>query len=199
MVVKFSFDDGHAKDMKIALLLEQYGFRGTFYIPVHARQLDNNDIVRLHGRGHEIGGHTITHPMDMKLCDDDTLRYELTDGKLFLEEIIGEEVTSFAYPRGRFDDRVKEAVKQAGFKEARTVRVGTTTAPTDMFEIETTIHLYPRKEYGTTALTTYFQQKLEEAKENGYFHLWGHAKEFDELELWHTFEQMLLLTKEALC
>jgi len=53
----------------------------------------------------EVGSHTMTHPYLTKV-DDATLDYELSQSKENLEKLIGEEVTSFAYPYGDFDSRV---------------------------------------------------------------------------------------------
>lgn len=63
--------------------------------------------------GGRIGWHTWSHP-DLTKVDDKQLDYEVSppDG-MYIED--------FAYPHGKFDDRVIEAVKKAGYKRAWSV------------------------------------------------------------------------------
>ena len=73
--------------------------------------------------GFEIGAHTVSHPR-LTLISDDQLEREIVDSKHALEDIIGREVVSFAYPYGDRDERVIEAVKAAGYKYAVSTRLG---------------------------------------------------------------------------
>ncbi len=69
------------------------------------------------------GSHTVTHPWLPDTSDDD-LRREVRDSKHVLEDLLGTEVTSFAYPYGGVDQRVRGAVAEAGYKMAFTARPG---------------------------------------------------------------------------
>ncbi len=64
-----------------------------------------------------IGSHTISHP-SLIHCDDKTLEQEVCGSKSFLEEQIGKEVDLFAYPTGQYDQRVLQAVADAGYRAA---------------------------------------------------------------------------------
>lgn len=206
MRVEFSFDDGYKLDLKIARLLEKYGFRGTFYIPYTNRGyrgkggLTNSEVVRL-SKNHDIGFHTYSHPVDMKLIgDDDHLRHEITAGKNLLEGWIGRPIKSFCYPRGKYNTHVTDLVKEAGFIEARTVDVGKITlAGEDMWRKPTTVHIHPlRREYGDLKWWAFAAMKLVAAwdlKDLGYFHLWGHANELEEYDTWEEFENVLAMIK----
>ncbi len=70
-----------------------------------------------------VGAHTITHPVLTELGAADCYR-EISGSKLACEAIIGESVASFAYPYGDFDDKVREAVRAAGFTFACSARNG---------------------------------------------------------------------------
>src|SRR3990167_8013899 len=121
MVFEISFDDGSIGDLEIARLLSKYKLPGIFYIPID-RELDWYKCREI-AKDFEIGCHSFTHPSDMKLLDDENLRLEVATAKEAMESVFGREIKSFCYPRGRFDDRVVEAVKEAGFEEARTTKV----------------------------------------------------------------------------
>lgn len=66
--------------------------------------------------GGRLGWHTWSHP-DLTKVDDEQLQKEIAppDG-MYMED--------FAYPYGKFDDRVIEAVKKAGYKRAWSVDKG---------------------------------------------------------------------------
>ena len=107
-----SWDDGGKFDGKLADLLLYYGLPGTFFIPSQCN-LELEQILEI-AKNFEIGGHTVSHFQNLKLLDDDFLKAEILDNKIWLEEILGKKVTQFCYPRGRFDDRIIQAVKAAG-------------------------------------------------------------------------------------
>lgn len=213
MVLEFSFDDAHILDLRVAKLLEKYGFRGTFYVPslpmFENQSLTWKEIKNLSERGHIIGGHTVSHPVDIKLLDDEKLDFEIIENMTSVDFFINfngiterrenpQPVTKFCYPRGRFDERVKDVVKKAGYKEARTTRVGCTDLPLDPFEKDTTLHLFPdRKEYDAD-LMTMFKRYLALAleKKNGYLHIWGHSWEINRHNLWDLFEEMLKILRQ---
>ena len=59
-----SWDDGHPLDLRIAELLNEFGLTGTFYIARDylPERLSDAQVAALSKR-HEIGAHTLTHPM----------------------------------------------------------------------------------------------------------------------------------------
>ena len=80
-------------------------------------RLTDEDIAKLHNDGMEIGAHTITHP-DLRMTTDKRLQRELLLPKQLLESITGEPVNGFAYPKGLYDERVRNAVEEAGYHYA---------------------------------------------------------------------------------
>ena len=81
------------------------------------------ELGELHARGHEIGAHTVNHPLLPQLTDGD-LEFEIVNSRDRVREWIGREVRSFAYPNGDHDERVVEAVRRAGFECAVTTESG---------------------------------------------------------------------------
>lgn len=180
-----SWDDGSIYDLKIAILLKKYNLQGTFFIPSNC-ELSDAQIKEL-SRDFELGGHTVTHPTDLKKLSGELLSNELEFNKELLEDISNKEVDYFCYPRGRYNEDTIEALKKAGFKRARTTLVGYIDKQEDLFRIKTSIHVYPdRKEYHRISWVEVANELWEKAlnTENSQFHIWGHSWEIEKLGLW---------------
>jgi len=69
-------------------------------------------------QGHDVGAHTVTHPI-LKAVDDERARNEINQSRDWLMRATGRSPTSFAYPNGRpgvdFDERHRDMVRAAGF------------------------------------------------------------------------------------
>ena len=91
---------------------------------LRARNLLTLDQIReMQKYGVEFGSHTLTHPW-LPSVSDAQLRREVCDSKHRLEDMLGVEVASFAYPFGGVDRRVRSAVADAGYKVAFTTLPG---------------------------------------------------------------------------
>jgi GT2 family glycosyltransferase/peptidoglycan/xylan/chitin deacetylase (PgdA/CDA1 family) len=91
---------------------ERRGFRSR-------RLLTVDQIREMHRHGIRFGSHTLTHPWLPGLSSSDLIR-EVMDSKSRLEDLVGSEVTCFAYPYGGVDRRVRAAVARAGYRVAFT-------------------------------------------------------------------------------
>lgn len=185
-----SWDDGHLMDYKIMELLTKYKLPGTFYIPTNSgltydeiRKYVMADFV-------EIGGHTSNHPADMKLLNAVDLFNEINDNKAFLEDATMQQITKFCYPRGRYDERTIEVLKQVGFTHARTTVVLETAPAENNYRTHTTIHVYQRKEYGDVDWKAKAAQMVEvAARTDGIFHIWGHSWEIERDKNWNKLDK----------
>jgi peptidoglycan/xylan/chitin deacetylase (PgdA/CDA1 family) len=197
--IEFSIDDAHVQDVRVAQMLTYYGMSGMFYVPWANRGFMgegalSNALVAILAKHHDIGFHSYSHPRDMKELTDDAVIFEVSRGRRELEEIIGRPITSFCYPRGKYDERVTAAVKAAGFTEARTVDVGCFRQGFDPFRKPTTVHINPRRvEYRGQSFLEYARTQLALAvnEQNGYFHLWGHGWEIERYNLWEDLDVLL--------
>lgn len=73
------------------------------------------DQVRaLRRAGMGVGSHSQRHPV-LPMAGDETVREELARSKHALENALGEEVRTLAYPVGRFDERARTAAREAGY------------------------------------------------------------------------------------
>ena len=94
------------------------------------RALAADDLV-------EIGAHALTHPQ-LSACARDVQWAEIRGSRQTLEETIGREVVSFAYPYGSVSDYTRETVSlvaNAGFSGACVTVPGAVRPTTDCFEL----------------------------------------------------------------
>jgi len=208
-----SWDDGHVLDLRLADLLAEHGVRGTFYVPVKfEHRLGVSDLRRLRNLGMEVGAHTVNH-VDLTATSDPL--GELVNGKSYLEDVLGEEVTAFAYPFGRFDSRVSRLAQSAGYRLARTTVAFSTRRSFNPYKMPTSFQFMPQKravharhalrEWNWNGLLTWCGQwrcktslrhlgqlTLEEARcSNGVVHIWGHSWEIDSHGLWQELKTSL--------
>jgi peptidoglycan/xylan/chitin deacetylase (PgdA/CDA1 family) len=146
-VVAVTFDDAYLSELTLAKpLLDAVGYPATVYAPTAyldtpERPLKWDGIEQWHGGEHEhellpmswdqlgeladagweIGSHTCTHPHLDRLGDDGELRAELVESKATVEERLGRECTTIAYPYGDYDERVVAAAGAAGYTAAGTL------------------------------------------------------------------------------
>jgi len=145
-MITFSWDDGHPEDLRLAELFGRYGISATFYIPCSNREglpvLNPAQIRSLRSAGFTLGSHTYTHcyltSVPLGVAID-----EIRQGKEWLQDCIGEEIEHFCYPGGKYNERIVQAVREAGFASARTIRGFYREEGTDPFRCPTTLQFYP--------------------------------------------------------
>lgn len=129
-LVGLTFDDGYADFLTAADVLAERGFGATVYV-VAGRFGGTNDwdgpagwdlltaagVVEADARGFEVASHTLTHPR-LTQCSPARLAAEVGDSRAVLQDLLGKDVTGFAYPFGDEDPRVVEAVAHAGYTDA---------------------------------------------------------------------------------
>ena len=81
-----------------------------------------------------IGSHTVRHP-NLTLLNDDELKRELRDSRDAIASLTEKEDLILAYPNGRFDERVEQAARDAGYVAALTMRSGLNKAGTGRFRL----------------------------------------------------------------
>src|SRR6185369_15154692 len=74
-------------------------------------------IGRMHRAGVTIGSHTVSHTL-LPTEAIETVNSELAGSRQTLERHLGARVKHFAYPDGRFNPAVVEAVNAAGYRFA---------------------------------------------------------------------------------
>lgn len=137
--VIITFDDGFADNYSNAFLpLKERNMRATWFV-VSQRigscadwmgeprlQLPTMGIAELRelaASGMEIGSHTRTHA-DLTTLSSSQLDEQISGSRQDLEDALGGEVTSFAYPFGRSSPATVEAVGKAGYRFACLTKPG---------------------------------------------------------------------------
>ncbi len=156
--VAITFDDGYLDNLEHAYpILEKYQAKATIYVVVDRHDRDWSTYKKAHHNSGElarepklndvqvkqladsglveIGSHTLTHANLDKL-DDVACLFELTDSKQQLEQLIGQSVTSFAYPFGIYSARDVEMTKQAGYENAVTTQEGIDGSAPDFMQLQ---------------------------------------------------------------
>jgi peptidoglycan/xylan/chitin deacetylase (PgdA/CDA1 family) len=115
----FTFDDGGRSALEpTARLLEEFGWRGWFFIPTDfigtPGFLTGAEIRRLRERGHVVGSHSCSHPARMARCSRAHLVREWSESRQRLADILGESVDCASVPGGYYARAVAEAAAQCG-------------------------------------------------------------------------------------
>lgn len=123
-----TFDDGLESFYLVAFpLLRKYHFSATVFVVTGfvGRQsewdyyrrphMNWKQIIELQREGIEFGSHTHSH-RDLRKLSSDSLLAELSDSRKVLEDQLATTVRLVSYPFGRFNDRVTEAARQAGYQ-----------------------------------------------------------------------------------
>lgn len=191
-----SWDDGNLLDLKIVEFLKKYNLPGTFYIIVDMVGKENyltwEQIKDIERQGFEIGSHTVSHPSDLKALFDEQLHYEIQNSKDMIETVLGHPISKFCYPRGRYNERVRTMVAQAGYLEARVTGTPGISVIKDKLAIPGTIHIFDRYEYGQQTVTEFAKSTIDRVKkEGGYINIWGHSLELQKFSLWGVLEEIL--------
>ena len=137
-MVGVSFDDGYVDQIQAAEILENAGGRGTFFVVPGLlggkmpgagcwnrwKLMSPGQIRELFARGHEIGGHSLTHPGPLDQLEPVARRKEISACRERLEELLGRDVNGFSYPHGGYCAGLKKMVALAGYKYACCSRPG---------------------------------------------------------------------------
>lgn len=212
--ISFSWDDGAIEDMKLMDLSLKYDIPGIFFIPANNNERDvlpEGYIKTLSKNNFEIGAHTFSHSY-LTLLPLKTAQRELSDGKNFLEQLLGKEAPHFCFPGGKYNNDLLEVSKQY-FKSVRTADTGA-LVQSNSYLIKPTFHFYDR---GLNSLifnslkngSPIFRLALSNILTRNYFELlkklivslanspdsnkiiiWGHSWEMERFNLWWYLEDL---------
>ena len=146
-----TFDDGYEDNFTKAFpILQKYNFKATIYLvpnqktnhweekntTVLSNLLNEKQILEMQKLGLiEFGSHTLSH-VNLSKIDSIQLEKELIESKKEIEKITNKECEAFAYPYGKFDDKIVQAVKNVGYKNATVVKRGLFEQNDDIFTIK---------------------------------------------------------------
>ena len=218
VIVTTSWDDGDRWNLKLAEMLAARSLPATFYIPTGAlgqsSTLSAVQLRELSRAGFEIGAHTVSHPVLSELSGP-ALAREVTECKRALEDILGREVPSFAYPKGRGNGEVVRRLQEAGYRSARGLRMLSLSCDFPAFDMPFTVQAYTHSwlrfarnlaKRGAIATLAKFTIPIARSRnwvelgkvmfdralrEGGAWHLVGHSWETERIGGWGELAEML--------
>ena len=137
-VIAVTFDDGFDDTPAAVELLRANGIASTVYVTSGRLKpgagMSADALRAVVAAGAEIGAHTVSHPALDEIPLSQAAK-EIGDSKRELEDRLGAEVPSFAYPHGSHDRHVRAAVIDAGFTSAVAVKNALSHPADDPFAI----------------------------------------------------------------
>ena len=193
-----TYDDGVLQDVRLVLLLNRYGLKGTFNLNSllmerefawqhdqigAVRRLPMSVAAHLY-EGHEVASHTCTHP-DLQGMSREHLMYELGHDKYLLEQMVHRPVLGFGVPFDYYDDTVADVAAQLGFRYARGSEETHSYAPNaDSFHQNAGLfHL-------SEDLEAFVDGFLQTDMELANCIIVGHSYDLDGAQLWDAMETM---------
>src|SRR5712691_8035843 len=149
--VVLTFDDGFADFFTAALpVLQQYRFAATLYVATafiggtsrwlrYEREttrsmLTWDQLSEISASGIECGAHSHSHPQ-IDTLPSAAVRNEVFQSRSILEDHLGQEVRSFAYPYGYHTSAIRQLVRSAGYTSACAVRHAMSSETDDPFAL----------------------------------------------------------------
>jgi peptidoglycan/xylan/chitin deacetylase (PgdA/CDA1 family) len=191
--VTFSYDDGVTQDVRLVELLNKYGLKCTFNL--NSELLAKKGILLRNGlriahykvhpedvrdiyEGHEVAGHTLTHP-SLPRCEEPEVIRQVEEDRLRLSELVGYEVVGMAYPGGGVnnDDRVAEIIRRStGIRYSRTTTSNGSFEPQEnLFRFNPTAYHLDFEEMMRLG-QAFAELRTDTPK---IFYIWGHSYEMD--------------------
>ena len=134
-----TFDDGYEDNFIHAFpILQKYGFKATIYLVPHYeynswedfeegtfdKLLNADQIRQMQESGLiEFGSHTLNHKNLVTIPPKEAQK-EIKGSKEEVESIIGTECRAFAYPYGKYNEKIVKMVEDAGYDNATVVKRG---------------------------------------------------------------------------
>lgn len=177
--IAITFDDGFENVLKHGLApLAQHGFRAIQFLVADLigrenaweqqllgeapeRLMDASQIREWLAAGHEIGGHTCTHPQLTRLTLAQA-REEIGACRRKLEDLFGRPVRHFCYPYGDWNPAVRDLVAEAGYETACTVDAGVNRPGDDPFGLKRYPARYRSRNWG--AVRRWFRKRFQPRK-----------------------------------
>jgi len=151
-MVSLTFDDGYRDFYENAYpVLNHYEYSSTVFVTPGLMGRDNEwdserervkkplmdwtTVSEINKNNVTIGSHTMTHPSLVDISIHEVVR-ELIDSKKEIEKHINQPVDLFCYPYGKYNDRVRDEVKNAGYAGSVSTLRGSVTRPFDPYGLK---------------------------------------------------------------
>ncbi len=131
--IPLTFDDGYLDNYTEAFpILLELGFTATFFVtaefiehrmipwhkkPGQGEAMSWGNLREMARAGMRVGSHTLSHSRLSEIPAAEAMR-ELVESRVMIEQCLGAQVLSFAYPSGDFTKEVMGMVPEAGYAMA---------------------------------------------------------------------------------
>ena len=140
--IALTFDDGYKDNYIYAFpILKKYHLPVTIFIITdeigRADRLSWDEIKTMQDSGIiTFGSHTLGPEPLINIKSEQDLKKQVFDSKKILEEKLGRQIAAFSYPEGRFNNRIKQLVMEAGYELAVAGNPGKKFANEDIFALK---------------------------------------------------------------
>jgi len=142
--IAITFDDGYKDIYTYAFpILKKYNLPATLFIIINeiGRPQDDRvsweEIMLMQESGIvTFGSHCLGPEPLINLSSPKQVKKEIFKSKEILERRLGVRVDTFSYPEGRFNETIKELVKDAGYKVAVATNPGKSFSNDDIFALK---------------------------------------------------------------
>jgi len=118
--MSFTMDCGSGSDNLPYILdvLDEFGLKITFFVTGQFASNNQDMIVEMAARGHEIGNHSWSHPSFYDLSGEEMLS-QLNRTSDLVEALTGQRPTLFRPPEGNCNSKIRSIVNAAGYEVIR--------------------------------------------------------------------------------
>ncbi len=140
--IAITFDDGYKDNYINAFpILKKYNLPATIFIIVNEMgrpdRLSWEEIKEMQSSGLiSFGSHTLGPLPLTDIESPEEVKKQIFDSKKILEEKLGTLITMFSYPAGRFDEKIRQLVIDAGYKAAVATNPGKKYSDNDVFALK---------------------------------------------------------------
>lgn len=187
-VLTMSYDDGTRFDRPLIEIFNKYGIKGSFHLNggisgEPGYKIPLSEVKELY-RGHEVSGHTYTHPTIAR-CPLPLVIEQILKDRSALEKACGYAVRGLSYPNRSVTPDIIDLLPHCGIEYARTGdSTGTFKMPDNfLFWKPTCHHKENLLELGKEFIGLYKWQYLY------MMYVWGHSYEFDNDNNWDLMEE----------
>lgn len=186
-VLTMSYDDGTKSDRRLIQIFNKYGIKGTFHLNAgvidgYDSKIPLDEIKELYS-GHEVSGHTYTHPTIAR-CPLTLVVQQIMKDRSGLERACGYAVRGLSYPNRSVTSEIVNILPSCGIEYARTGdSTGNFSMPDNFLLWNPTCHhnenLVEKGEEFVSLKKPWYLFMM---------YVWGHSYEFDNAGNWEIME-----------
>jgi len=141
--IAVTFDDGYYNNLDCALpVVKRYSIPITIFLATNYADIGKGsgflgweEICNMHKQGVKFGAHTVTHPVLTQTSNDQAM-FELRESRRELGSRLKDNIYSFAYPYGTFNQNIADMVSETGYSCAFTTVYGVNTSDSDLYKLK---------------------------------------------------------------